>query len=303
MGGKMAIGNFSDFTSIRVCPVCESKDSKELVILKVKTLLESNLGYKQEWFNQNHKLFNSTFPIVKCINCSFVYSKYRLSHDLTYEYYNNGIDSKKSEAKIYKNAKRRNLVSLWQKLLSLTKLDSPIKVLDYGAGWGDFLAVANCIGVDVFGLEFDQRKIDFAQKNGIPCGDIRFIEKSAPYDIFMCNQVLEHLDKPKEALTDLRFLLKDGAIGFVSVPNFPIEVVNEQIRLIEMGKLPSKDFDPLGHLNYFDVNSLRRILGEAGFEEIKSPKVRNFRGKISSFIKKLKTNQPKEVPSLFVKAI
>jgi 2-polyprenyl-3-methyl-5-hydroxy-6-metoxy-1,4-benzoquinol methylase len=287
----------------RSCPICESLNAKQLVTLRISALIESNPGYNIAWFNQNPELLNSSFPFVKCEECHFVYSQFKLNDDLTFHYYNEGVDAVFSEAKIYKNIKRRNLVEYWQKLLSFTQLDSPIKVLDYGAGWGDFLAVAKCIGVEVFGLEFDQRKIDFARRNGIPCGDFSFIEKNAPYDIFMCNQVLEHLDKPKDALIKLRSLLKKGAIGFVSVPNFPIEIVNQQIIRIEQNQLPSKDFDPLGHLNYFDLQSFRKILAESGFEEIVSPQTKSIKDKVSYFLKGHKEKQTIEEPRLYVKAI
>ncbi|WP_241143688.1 class I SAM-dependent methyltransferase [Cognataquiflexum rubidum] len=299
----MAIDKLSEYTLKRNCPVCESTNFMQLGSLKITTLLKSNPGYNKEWFNHHPNLLNASFPFVKCNECYFVYSQYKLSDDLTFDYYNEGVDAVFSEAKIYNGGKRNQLVFFWHKLLDNSKLESPIKVLDYGAGWGDFLAVAKCIGVDVFGLEFDHRKIDFALRNGIQCGDFAFIEKNAPYDIFMCNQVLEHLDKPIDALFKLRSLLKKGAIGYVSVPNFPIDRVNEQIRLIEQGKLPSKDFDPLGHLNYFDVSSFRRVLNDTGFEEIIRPKPKNIRGKLSNLLNTIRGKDIQERPSLYVKAI
>lgn len=287
----------------RTCPICDSANTKELCRMNTSTLLKSNTGYNSKWFEHQLGIKNHSFPFVRCTDCNFVYSLEKLNDELTIKYYNEGIDAVKSEAKIYKSAKRKNLLIWWNRLLNLSNLDSPIKVLDYGAGWGDFLAVAKCIGVEVFGLEFDQRKIDFAQRNGIPCGDFSFIEKHAPYDIFMCNQVLEHLDRPKESLIALRKILKIGAVGFVSVPNFPIDVINKQIKLIEQGELPSKDFDPLGHLNYFDGNSFRRMIEEAGFEEIKKPTSKSIRRKLNNFLKRQKDNQSLEEPSLFIKAI
>ena len=105
-------------------------------------------------------------------------------------------------------------------------------------------------------------------------------------------------------LINLRKLLKKGAIGFLSVPNFPIGIINQQLDLIRQDKLPSKDFDPLGHLNYFDASSFRKLLLETGFQVIKSTKPKNFRAKIGDLIKGLKgQHQVSESPSLFVRVM
>ena len=173
-----------NYYSKRYCTICESKDSEALGALKISTLIKSNLGYNSAWFKQNPVLLKSEFPFVKCTVCNFVYSQYKLIDQLTFDYYNKGVDAQFSESKIYKSNKRNHHLFIWQKLLNLSGLDSPIKVLDYGAGWGDFLAVAKCVGVDVVDLEFNQRKIAFANANGIPCGDFEFIEKNAPYGHF-----------------------------------------------------------------------------------------------------------------------
>ena len=95
-----------------------------------------------------------------------------------------------------------------------------------------------------------------------------FIRKNAPFDIFMCHQVLEHLENPVKALSELKGLLVSGAKGYVSVPNFSSERLNAEISLIQKGNPPSKDLDPFGHLNYFNPESFSKILFNAGFEEI-----------------------------------
>ncbi len=43
-------------------------------------------------------------------------------------------------------------------------------------------------------------------------GNMEFIIENAPYDIFCCNHVLEHLDKPKESLQQLKMLLYQNAV-------------------------------------------------------------------------------------------
>ncbi len=252
----------------RNCPLCNSKEKKNLGNMSIELLLKSNPGYNLSWFNEHMDLFMQSNNIVQCKNCSMVYVNEVLKDDWLYKYYNEAIDSVKSKEKIFKRQKRLVLIQIWQELFFKLDNDLPIKVLDYGAGWGDFLSVANSIGVLAYGLEFDDRKISFAKQLGLSVGDISFIETKAPYDVFFCNQVIEHLNKPFEALCHLRSLVKEGAIGFVSVPNFPINRIKSQIELLQSGQLPHKDFDLLGHLNYFDSKTFNFLLNKSGFKEL-----------------------------------
>lgn len=143
------------------------------------------------------------------------------------------------------------------------------KLLDYGAGWGDFLYQAKSAGLtNLFGLEFDDRKIEYARDNGIRLGEASWIEKNKPYNMFICNQVLEHLSDPKAALKTLRSLLKPGSVGYLAVPDFDDEFLAEQIRRINSGESFTKNICPIEHLNYFSPESLREMVAQCQFEEI-----------------------------------
>jgi 2-polyprenyl-3-methyl-5-hydroxy-6-metoxy-1,4-benzoquinol methylase len=102
-------------------------------------------------------------------------------------------------------------------------------------------------------------------------GAMDFIENHAPYDIFCCNQVLEHLDKPKESLRQLKGLLNQKAVGFISVPDFSLRRMDRLIKDIKQGKSVIKEINPWGHLNYFTATSLRQMLFDLQFREIQTP--------------------------------
>ena len=85
----------------------------------------------------------------------------------------------------------------------------------------------------------------------------------------MCNQVLEYLNKPREALNELRSLLNLGSVGFISVPNFDDDIMQQNVSLLKKRLPAGKDADPLAYLNYFTSQNLKKIIFEAGFEEIK----------------------------------
>ena len=306
---------------LRNCPNCGHDGSEEIVTMRLETLLKSNPGYDENWFSQSSIPPNYSFSFVQCLSCSFVFSKQMLVESLNFEYYNHGIDKEKSFAKIFDKTKQTNLIHLWSVLHdseTTSGSTGSIKVVDFGAGWGDFLAVAKGYGVDVHGLEYDQRKIERARANGIACGDYEFIASHAPYDIFMCNQVLEHLDRPKQALKQLRGVLKPGSVGFIAVPDYRKEKINEEISCLQAGKLPSKDFDPLGHLNYFDPVNFHDMVLSHGFAKIdenytvKNLQSRTVQAKLKSAIKKVFSRSSSQAStldgqlsttSLFVRAV
>ncbi len=253
----------------RNCPICCSNECEVVIEITYEMIFLSNPTYRKEWFQENTVSRSHLFPIVECKSCGFIYSKFSLSGKMQFDYYNQAIDENLSKEKIFKRKKRSGLITHWEKLHSLSdnSLDC-VKVLDFGAGWGDFLAVARSPGVEVIGLEFDERKINYARSLGIQVGDLDFVKSKAPYDIFMCNQVLEHLDNPKEALQTLRQLTKTGAVGFISVPDFNKNRMLKEIQAIKRKQSFSKDVDPLGHLNYFSPESFYQLLEEFGFQKV-----------------------------------
>ncbi len=259
----------------RNCPNCNRDRPKLLFQLSFEQFIYANPTHNIDWFKSLGFTEEDKFNFVKCINCGFVYSQSKLDEKLHHEFYHIGIDRQKSLSKIFSFRKRVQLLEKWRKLLLIAQQEkdfdfskNPLKVLDFGAGWGDFLAVAKSPGIQVYGLEFDKRKIEFAKSQGIIAGGFDYVQNHSPYQIFMCNQVLEHLDKPKDSLKELRSLLVDGAIGFISVPDFRTEILNKHIKEIELGRQPVKTINPWGHLNYFSPESLRNMIFEAGFSEI-----------------------------------
>ena len=295
----------ADYLQERLCPLCSSQSQEELCSLSMAKIFQVNPTYNEAWFNEKSISPNFEFPIVECQDCNFVFSKFELKDEMAFRYYNEGIDAQKSKEKIFKKQKRISFIDIWQRLNLLSEKQGLVKVLDFGAGWGDFLAIAKSPGVEVFGLEFDERKVTFAQSQGVPTGNMEFIKENAPYDIFMCNQVLEHLKQPQEALQTLRSILSNDAVGFIAVPNFSEPIMRQQLALLKDGSLAKKDIDPLGHLNYFTPQNLRKIVLNAGFKEVTSDSAPNSnKGIFSSVYRHFKEkSSAKPSTSMYVKAV
>jgi len=94
-------------------------------------------------------------------------------------------------------------------------------------------------------------------------------------DVATVFEVLEHLVEPQALLTEVRRMLKPGGRLLVTVPNSAY-----WLRRIELGLLGR--FNPYGdaesaqrpwrdpHVRFFTRSSLTRLLGEAGFADIRA---------------------------------
>ena len=91
------------------------------------------------------------------------------------------------------------------------------KLLDFGCGRKPFenlFTVKEYVGLDIEQTGHDHRnsKVDvFYDGKTIPFADQTF-------DTFFCSEVLEHVFNPDEVLTEIRRVLKPGAVGLITVP-------------------------------------------------------------------------------------
>lgn len=254
----------------RNCPLCGNSTSSKEFSLYSSQFLGVNPTHNKSWFDVLKIPDDYEFDYLKCDKCGVLYTSIYMKEELNHDYYNNGILAELSKAKIFKGEKRRNQINLWSHLheLAMTELPSAdtLNIIDYGAGWGDFLAISKSFGVSCTGLEYDQRKIAFAKVNGLVVGDIELVENRGPYNVFVCNQVLEHLLDPIGAMNHLNSILVSGAIGYLSVPNFNQQRIGAVKQKAINNEKVDKDVCPFDHINYFAPEHLSIIADKTGFE-------------------------------------
>jgi len=102
-----------------------------------------------------------------------------------------------------------------------------VRILDVGCGTGVnvTLPLANA-GYSVMGLDFDPASIDRARQlaRGLKniecvCGSIESLQSQWAFDVVICSEVLEHLQKPAVLVRQVAASLKDGGLLLVTVPN------------------------------------------------------------------------------------
>lgn len=138
------------------------------------------------------------------------------------------------------------------------------KILDFGSGWGFFLAVAKEQGWQSYGIEPLPGTSVYARATfGLHIVTDTLREDLFPpnfFDAITSFQVFEHLPYPDRDIGYLRKMLRENGILLIEVPNFNTWTM----RLL---KSKHRHFVQ-DHLNFFSIETLSRILRQNRFEVV-----------------------------------
>lgn len=169
---------------------------------------------------------------------------------------------------------------LWEPLTAiLTKSRaSNKKVFEIGCGNGATANMLDQLGYDVTGVDTSISGIEIANKS-FP--HLKLFQGSA-YDDLTKNygrfpiviglEVIEHLFYPRKFAGTLYSLLEDGGLGVVSTP---YHGYLKNVALALTGKMDAH-FSPLwdgGHIKFWSMRTLKSLLVETGFEDIRFVRV------------------------------
>ena len=154
---------------------------------------------------------------------------------------------------------------------------SGLKVLDLGCGNGGFCNFLCEKGYDVTGVDISESGIEMARKTYphlkfvrsdiCDLEDFREIEKGA-FDVIVAMEVIEHLQYPRKLMKVVKKYLKQGGVFLVSTP-YHGYIKNLVISLAgKWDKHFSVDWD-VGHLRFFSVESLKRLVSSEGFSVVR----------------------------------
>lgn len=237
------------------CPICNSNKSELYKTVKDYTV-------SQEEFN-----------IVKCDQCSFLYTNPRPTSNSIGDYY-------KSEDYISHTNKSNSPVNLAYKLartqtlkwkFNLTSKSNPKTILDYGCGTGHFLNYCKKKGLDVNGFEPDQNARIIAKEH---LGKRIFTspnEISNSYDVITLWHVLEHIHELDAVISWLKNHLAENGRLVIAVPNpdsFDAQYFKEHWAAYDVPR----------HLYHFTKSSLTELATKHSFcvESIQPMKLDSF---------------------------
>ena len=106
--------------------------------------------------------------------------------------------------------------------VSLINSYQPLKgrILDIGAGTGDFLLEAKNQNWDILGIEPNDKAKGIAIGKGIKFGDTIEKLESNSFDVITMWHVLEHVPDVEHQVAELKRLLKPSGTIIIAVPNF-----------------------------------------------------------------------------------
>jgi 2-polyprenyl-3-methyl-5-hydroxy-6-metoxy-1,4-benzoquinol methylase len=248
------------------CPICSSTTSEHIFDRSF------NDEILMEYMNINYHghadigfLKDVRFEIVKCKKCKLSYQKNVLDEGRLTELYNKWIDP--VLAQTWHEEGKSNALAGYAKTLNFVKEyfnrePNKIKVLDYGAGYGDSLIVAKEMGFESYAYEYSIERIHFMEDNGIKVID----EKNTMlFDFIIVDSVFEHLNRPDEILKLLISKLNKNGLLYLQVPNCPnIKKNLAKANTIKDATILTPFFISISinafqHVNFFNSSTLHKL--------------------------------------------
>ncbi len=162
----------------------------------------------------------------------------------------------------------RHFVNHALRLQRLLAAQPAPRVLDFGCGHGEFVALCRALGMEAHGIDWASDRREHGVVHIHP--SLQALRADGAhgegFDAATLFEVLEHLADPRGVLEQLAALMKPGAALVLETPD-----------TTHVTDLRSFDdylaIAPLGHINGFTPASLRAIAERAGFRAIVPPPV------------------------------
>ncbi|MFT5286801.1 MAG: 2-polyprenyl-3-methyl-5-hydroxy-6-metoxy-1,4-benzoquinol methylase [Planctomycetota bacterium] len=155
-----------------------------------------------------------------------------------------------------------------EEALGTPPANRPLRILDVGCAGGFFLESFRSKGWHVEGVEPSITAVEYARSRfglDVTLGTLEELELGESFDAVHCSLVLEHLSDPDFAVERMRDFLRPGGVLFVECPN---EFNALQLAVRDQLHKESWWINPAHHLNYFDYDSLSKLLADHGLDEV-----------------------------------
>jgi len=234
------------YKKINKCPLCKSKNIKNLIICK------------------DHLVSGESFAINECNDCSFKFTNPRpVDEELSKYYQSEDYISHTNKANslrhlLYKTVRN---YTLNKKLKLINNLSKKGNILDVGCGTGEFLQVCSDNLWNIHGVEMDQQAREKAEKllNIDIYKDLYVCEHFNTYQVITLWHVLEHIPDIHNTIKYLKKLLtKQGRILF-ALPNIDSFDAHKYKEFWAAYDVPR-------HLYHFNQNTFGKLMKTHGMK-------------------------------------
>ena len=236
------------FEKIEKCPLCNGANLRNYLIC------------------QDYTVSNERFTIVRCSDCSFLFTNPRPDKEILPKYYrSNSYISHSDKTQnitdvLYKTAR---FFTLRKKLNLVNRLSNEKSILDFGCGTGYFLNTCKKNGWSVYGYEPEKLAATHASKltgEGI-ISDFNQLYKINPVNVITLWHVLEHVPDLNDTVVLLKKKLQQSGTLVIAVPN------HKSYDAQHYGKYWAA-YDVPRHLYHFSQDSMKKLLKIHGFKLI-----------------------------------
>ena len=225
------------------CPVCGSADHQRIANVDRKLKLLST-----HVCNHCGRLFHNPMPTGEELS-KYYSDTYRFEYQFL----------RKALSQSHLARKNREVEKRIDQIGKVADLDTPLRSLDFGCGSGELVRRLGSMGHAAEGIE---PGVSFSEHASKEAGGTAVVHSAGwnemqfspgSFDLITCLHVLEHLNRPLEALEKMADWLAPGGILFVEVPN--------------MEGYSTKGFDRLhfAHTIGFSRDNLIHALQQSGF--------------------------------------
>jgi 2-polyprenyl-3-methyl-5-hydroxy-6-metoxy-1,4-benzoquinol methylase len=232
----------------QTCWVCDSED--------IKVIKESNINDQLD--SDNYAITNSDYGITgelsKCSNCGFVQCT---KENNVIQYYEDLVDTEYEETRAERKLQEQRILKL------ISKYKPEGSLLDIGAGSGILVEAALEMGYNAEGVEpskwLQQKAVE--RKLPIHQGIFPSDKLKEKYDIIVLVDVIEHVNNPKQLLSEIKKAIKDDGIFILITP----DVGSLMPKLLRWRWWHYR----VAHIGYFNKKNLKYLTDHTGYKQIK----------------------------------
>ena len=184
-------------------------------------------------------------------------------------------------------------IALKNKLKLINTQSSKGRILDIGAGVGDFLQVAKNDGWQTIGIEPSDKAKTIAKSKGVSfVEDLSKLENNS-FDIITMWHVLEHVPDLENQIKELKRLLKPNGTVIIAVPNF------KSHDALHYGKYWAAYDVPI-HLWHFSKTAIKKLFAKEDLHLVKVLPMKFDSFYVSLLSEKYKTGKMNFIKAFFI---
>lgn len=139
-------------------------------------------------------------------------------------------------------------------------LKPPLRLLDFGGGYGDAALLAKALGFDVTVCELSPPRLRVLSERGLRACESLTSLAGQEFDVLYSNQVMEHVLAPYDTIRELSGLLAPGGYAFFSLPD--VTRLKGEFTVHEACRCSA--IAAFSHINSFSASSFLRLSNSVG---------------------------------------